>query len=129
MGLAAIPNPCLPLSDSETLGSLIFLIYLLSLYPSAPLQMYKLHEGEGFSLHFFSCILYTLNSAWYIPNKYLLKEYWKVVLWEAVENKKAKGSIFVHMFSSEAEDDEDMSVLHNDIWLLLLNYLLKAYEL
>lgn len=66
MGLAAIPSPCLPLSDSETLGSLIFLIYLLSVYPSAPLQMYKLHEGEGFSLLFFSCILYTLNSAWYM---------------------------------------------------------------
>lgn len=32
-----------------------------------------------------------------------------------MENEKAKGSIFVYMFSSEAEGDDDMSVLHNDI--------------
>ena len=54
----------LPVSDSETLGSLIFLVSLLSVYPSAPLQRCKLHEGKTFSLHLFSFLLCTVYIEW-----------------------------------------------------------------
>ena len=32
-----------------------------------------------------------------------------------MEKQKAKGNLFVHMFSSQAEDNEGMSVPHTDI--------------
>ena len=64
VSLPRISSTFLPVSDSETLGSLIFLISLLSVYPSAPLQRCKLHEGKGFSLHLFSFLLCTVYIQW-----------------------------------------------------------------
>lgn len=69
VSLLKISSTSLPVSASETLGSLIFLISLLSVYPSAPLQRCKLHESKGFSLHFFFlsavyCIHWMVPGIW-----------------------------------------------------------------
>lgn len=37
-----------------------------------------------------------------------------------MENKTAKGSIFVQVFSSQAEDDEDMSIPYNDNLIIVI---------